>query len=164
MARQKSWIETMKDMEAKEIKQQRGLMEGLMGGKRIKPIGIGQGYYEDKSGKKRKLTDADKKRIASKQKWKCNKCEKLLPTRYHIDHKKRFSGGGSDKESNLQALCGTCHDIKTEEERNIIRQDKIKQKEKEEKKQHKAQPPQFGFGIPPQRKSGQRKIPSMWDY
>ena len=131
---------------------------------KIKPIGIGLRYYEDKSGRKRKLTDADKKRIASKQKWRCNDCRKLLPTTYHIDHKKRFSGGGSDKESNLQALCPNCHAEKTEKERNIARQKKIKQKEREEKKQNKAQSPQFGFGMPPSRKNTQRKIPSMWDF
>jgi len=82
--------------------------------------------------RKRVLTAADKKRIASKQNWKCKICNNLLPTRYHIDHIKEFSGGGSDRESNLQALCPNCHSEKTEQERHRKKQAKLKSKEKEQ--------------------------------
>ena len=80
--------------------------------------------------KKRLLTGSDKKRIAAKQKWKCKICKKSLPTRYHIDHINQFSRGGSDNEQNLQALCPNCHADKTEEERNLERQKKIKKTER----------------------------------
>lgn len=82
--------------------------------------------------RKRSLTAADKKRIAAKQNWKCKKCKRLLPARYHIDHIKEFSCGGSDKESNLQALCPTCHAEKTEQDRHRKKQAKIRRKEREE--------------------------------
>src|SRR3989344_3981709 len=81
--------------------------------------------------KKRTLTSADKKRIAAHQKWKCKMCGMVLKARYHIDHIKPFSQGGSDKESNLQALCSNCHDEKTEHERHQKKQKKIKQTERE---------------------------------
>src|SRR3989344_2238120 len=87
--------------------------------------------YNEK--RKRTLTPSDKKRIAAKQQWKCNWCGKVLPVRYHIDHKKEFSRRGSDKESNLQALCPNCHSDKTEEERNKKRQEKIREKERQER-------------------------------
>ncbi len=77
--------------------------------------------------RKRTLTSADKKRIAAGQKWRCNLCHKLLPSRYHIDHIKEHASGGSDKESNLQALCPNCHAEKHEEHRNRKKQSKIKE-------------------------------------
>lgn len=82
--------------------------------------------------RKRSLTAADKKRIAAKQNWKCKNCKHLLPVRHHIDHIKEFSGGGSDRESNLQALCPNCHAEKTEHDRHRKKQAKIRSKEKEE--------------------------------
>ena len=80
--------------------------------------------------RKRTLTAADKKRIAAKQGWKCKGCGQILPPRHHIDHIKEFSTGGSDRESNLQALCPNCHAHKTEEDRHKKKQKKIKEKEK----------------------------------
>ena len=82
--------------------------------------------------RKRSLTAADKKRIAAKQNWKCKKCKRPLPVRFHIDHVKECSGGGSDRESNLQALCPNCHAEKTEHDRHRKKQAKIRSKEKEE--------------------------------
>lgn len=81
--------------------------------------------------RKRTLTAADKKRIAAKQGWKCRRCGKPLPARFHIDHIKEFSAGGSDRESNLQALCPNCHAEKTEEDRHKKKQRKIREKEEE---------------------------------
>ena len=82
-----------------------------------------------KTKRKRKLSSADKKRIAAQQSWKCASCRETLPATYHVDHKKRFSDGGSDKESNLQALCPNCHAHKTENERHKKKQQKLKKKE-----------------------------------
>ena len=79
--------------------------------------------------KKRTLTPADKKRIAAKQRWKCNKCRKALPARYHVDHIKQFSKGGDDRASNLQALCPDCHANKTEDERYRNKQKKSKSRD-----------------------------------
>lgn len=107
---------------------------GLGSPSKIK-IGLGS---SKKSKRKRTLTSADKKRIAAKQKWRCKICGHTLPVRYHIDHIKEFSKHGSDKESNLQALCGTCHDNKTEEDRHM---------NKKKKKSPSNKSPFSGFGF-----------------
>lgn len=90
------------------------------------------GDYDILTGKptkrERTLTAADKKRIAAKQGWKCKKCSMSLQARFHVDHIKPFAEGGSDLDSNLQALCSNCHDAKTEEERHR-KQRKIREKE-----------------------------------
>ena len=64
---------------------------------------------------------------------KCRKCRRPLPARYHIDHIKEFSGGGSDRASNLQALCPNCHAQKTEDDRMRKRQKKIRESERRER-------------------------------
>ena len=81
--------------------------------------------------RKRILTAADKKRIAANQNWKCKICRHILPVRYHIDHIKEFSQRGSDRDSNLQALCPNCHAEKTETDRHKKRQRKIRDSENE---------------------------------
>jgi len=83
--------------------------------------------------RKRKLSAADKKRIAAKQGWRCARCKKPLPARFHVDHIKPFSAGGSDRASNLQALCSNCHSEKTEEERYRKKQKKIRETERRER-------------------------------
>jgi len=93
---------------------------------KIKPFNFGL----EKTERKRSLTSADKKRIAAEQGYNCKKCSNRLKTRYHIDHIKPFSQGGSDSARNLQALCSNCHDEKTEEERHVKRQKKIREQEK----------------------------------
>lgn len=120
-----------------------------------------------KKKRKRKLTSADKKRIAAKQGYKCKKCRVGFGVVYHIDHIKPHSEGGSDRESNLQALCPNCHAEKTEHDRHKKRQQKIRQKERAEKSDHilgmgyipKAKPLDLGFGSPPKRK---RKGKGSW--
>lgn len=103
---------------------------------------LGLGLSKPK--RKRKLTPADKKRIASKQNWKCKKCRKTLPARYHIDHIREFAKGGSDLDENLQALCPNCHADKTENDRAKKRAKKIREQEKKEKKEKDI----FGFSLP----------------
>jgi len=130
--------------------------------------------------RKRSLTAADKKRIAAKQNWKCKKCKRLLPARYHIDHIKEFSGGGSDRESNLQALCSNCHSEKTEQDRHKKKQAKIRSKEKEESgglfggssllgpapKRKKSENPFGGsiFGEQPKKRGKKKKSNNPFDF
>lgn len=66
---------------------------------------------------RRKLTSADKKYVAAKQKWKCAMCHETLPPRFEVDHIVQWSKGGSDELHNLQALCPNCHANKTELDR-----------------------------------------------
>lgn len=84
----------------------------------------------------RKLSEAQKKRVAGKQFYKCaNESGKQLiglsdydcplwkidgnnrgsfdESGYHIDHIIEHCLTGDDSEGNLQALCKMCHDIKT---------------------------------------------------
>ena len=85
-----------------------------------------------KKKRERKLTSADKKRIAAKQGYKCKNCHETFGTVYHIDHIKPHSEGGSDLDSNLQALCPNCHAEKTEADRHKKKQAKIREKERSE--------------------------------
>lgn len=50
------------------------------------------------------------------QDYKCAACEQLMRT-VEIDHKVRVADGGSNDISNLQALCPSCHSLKTQLER-----------------------------------------------
>lgn len=85
-----------------------------------------------KRGKKRKaLTKADKDKILKRQKFKCagKGCSKdLSKIPAHFDHKKPLALGGSDTLRNYQALCPTCHAIKTREDRSEIAKRKRKPK------------------------------------
>jgi hypothetical protein len=58
---------------------------------------------------KRNVSHKQKKYIASRQRWKCKKCKKLLDETYEIDHIIPLYNGGSNKNFNLQALCPNCH-------------------------------------------------------
>lgn len=82
------------------------------------------------SKRKRTLTSADKKRIAANQGYKCKHCRETFGTVYHIDHIKPHSEGGSDRDSNLQALCPNCHAEKTEADRHKKKQAKTRAKKK----------------------------------
>ena len=53
----------------------------------------------------RKISNLTKKKIASSQEWKCKKCCLLLDECYEIDHIICVKDGGTNEESNLQALC-----------------------------------------------------------
>src|SRR5579863_3216768 len=60
-----------------------------------------------------KLTYSFKNYIAWCQKWTCAHCEDLLPPRFQIDHIIPISESGNSLKQNLQALCGSCHDLKS---------------------------------------------------
>ena len=54
-----------------------------------------------------------KKRVAAEQKWRCATCKQLLDETYELDHIKPLFKGGTNAESNLQALCKRCHAMKS---------------------------------------------------
>jgi len=54
--------------------------------------------------------------VAASQKWKCKSCACLLDHCFQIDHTKPLCAGGTDKVSNLTALCANCHSRKTFQE------------------------------------------------
>lgn len=54
-----------------------------------------------------------KKNVSFCQEYKCKLCCSILPPSYEIDHIIPLYLGGSNTESNLQALCPTCHNDKT---------------------------------------------------
>lgn len=64
------------------------------------------------------LTKRDKEIIAAKQRWRCGVCDQLFDAsaRYEIDHGIALSLGGRNNESNLWAICITCHKKITEDE------------------------------------------------
>ena len=64
----------------------------------------------------RKVSESLKKQIASDQQWLCKSCKKLLDYTYEIDHVIPLFKGGSNDKHNLQALCRSCHGIKTHHE------------------------------------------------
>jgi 5-methylcytosine-specific restriction protein A len=71
----------------------------------------------------RSVTESQKKRVAGRQRYTCAasvpdyKCqmkgEPFDESGYEIDHIKELRDGGTNDISNLQALCITCHRVKT---------------------------------------------------
>jgi hypothetical protein len=51
--------------------------------------------------------------LASKQRWRCASCSRLLSWSFEVDHIVALCNGGSDTIQNLQVLCCTCHSEKT---------------------------------------------------
>lgn len=65
----------------------------------------------------RKLTEPEKRRVASQQKWKCAMCDTLLSDVYEVDHIEQQCIRNNQRRRNLQALCPKCHRLKTVEDR-----------------------------------------------
>ena len=59
------------------------------------------------------ITPLVKKRVAANQKWRCASCKSLLDETYELDHFHPLWKGGSNDETNLQALCKRCHALKS---------------------------------------------------
>ena len=59
------------------------------------------------------ITPLVKKRVAANQKWRCASCRHLLDETFEIDHVKSLFKGGTNLETNLQALCKRCHAMKS---------------------------------------------------
>jgi hypothetical protein len=70
----------------------------------------------------RRIRESLKKRVAFSQKWNCNFCNSMLPSSYQIDHIVPFAIYGDNSETNLEALCPTCHANKTQSEAYRIKQ------------------------------------------
>jgi nitrogen fixation-related uncharacterized protein len=66
---------------------------------------------------KRNVSGLMKKKIAASQGWKCSHCKSLLDETYEVDHRLALFNGGTNDESNLEALCPGCHRKKTVNER-----------------------------------------------
>lgn len=65
---------------------------------------------------RKNITELQRRSIGYNQNYRCNHCSYLLPPRFDIDHIKPLSEGGSNKDNNLQALCPSCHCLKTGKE------------------------------------------------
>ena len=70
-------------------------------------------YSRSKIGAYRRAT------IAAAQAWRCGACEQLLPAEYEVDHRLPLFAGGSNHDSNLQALCPNCHARKSRREQPV---------------------------------------------
>ena len=66
---------------------------------------------------KRNVTPYTKKIVAARQKWICKTCTKTLSADFHVDHIIPLFKGGDNNIENLQALCPTCHMLKSAMER-----------------------------------------------
>ena len=64
----------------------------------------------------RRVSESIKKRVAASQAWRCSFCQLPLPASYQIDHTIALRFGGSNDETNLQAMCPLCHAHKTQTE------------------------------------------------
>ncbi len=54
-------------------------------------------------------TAADVRLIGERQKWKCYWCSKPTKQKYHVDHIKPLSRGGSNWPSNIAIACADCN-------------------------------------------------------
>lgn len=70
------------------------------------------------SGQRRSFPSAVRKQIMDRDKWRCQiKGPTCLGKATQADHRINHAEGGSDDAANGQAVCGPCHDIKTQQER-----------------------------------------------
>lgn len=67
-------------------------------------------------GLRRKLTKAEKIKVAASQKWRCMRCQDLLDETFEVDHVEQHALRGDDSSSNVQALCPHCHRKKTHDD------------------------------------------------
>lgn len=94
----------------------------------------------------RRVTESQKKVIASRQGYKCRRIPgyecpfykngqdgTFDESGYEIDHINEFSLTQDDSQDNLQALCINCHRVKTRRFMNQMRLDKKKEKQKQKK-------------------------------
>ena len=63
--------------------------------------------------KRRKLTQAERTEVASRQAWQCKNCDKTLTSVFEVDHIEEHCLRQNDSFANLQALCPLCHRQKT---------------------------------------------------
>ena len=74
---------------------------------------------------KRAVTDAQKKKVAAGQMWKCATCKATLSHVFEVDHIKPLFLGGGNTGDNLQALCRECHGKKTADDKEKFRASRV---------------------------------------
>ena len=74
------------------------------------------------SERRRDVSERKKKQVAFSQEYKCASCGMMLPPDYAIDHIVPIALGGHNGFRNLQALCLTCHKLKTQSDVQAIRE------------------------------------------
>lgn len=79
----------------------------------IETEGGGRLMNSGKKGTKRSVSETKKKFVASRQNWRCGKCNNQLSAWFEVDHKIRLEYGGDNHIDNLVALCRECHGEKT---------------------------------------------------
>ena len=59
--------------------------------------------------------DKTRKRILERDRYLCQPCKRasMVVAASQVDHIKPKAKGGTDDDGNLEAICKTCHDIKT---------------------------------------------------
>lgn len=73
----------------------------------------GGNKHKNRVKRQRGISQYLKKLVASAQNWKCNMCGQMLGASFEVDHIRPLHQGGSNSQSNLQALCRNCHGQKT---------------------------------------------------
>ena len=71
--------------------------------------------------RRRNVSERKKKEVAFSQEYKCANCGMMLPPDYAIDHIVPIALGGHNGFRNLQALCSSCHKLKTQSDVARIR-------------------------------------------
>lgn len=75
---------------------------------------ITQPQHQKSRDKRKKINNVVRQQIVEKQQNTCGECKQLLSLPYfQLDHIIGLQFGGTDEESNLMALCGECHNIKS---------------------------------------------------
>jgi 5-methylcytosine-specific restriction endonuclease McrA len=64
-------------------------------------------------------TAGDVKNLFTLQRGRCGACRKSIRDKYHVDHVKALSKGGTNGVENLQLLCPTCN-LKKGAKDNIV--------------------------------------------
>jgi 5-methylcytosine-specific restriction protein A len=73
-------------------------------------------FFDELNGRI-KFTKEQRVKISKKFNNKCNICKCCIKdTKFHIDHIRALSNGGTNEKSNLQPLCKSCHMVKTSNE------------------------------------------------
>ena len=93
-------------------------------GRKAKGLNKRDGSYQRGYGGRR--WDITRHRIFVRDSYYCQACGELTilgardaARRPHCDHIVPKSKGGTDDDSNLQTLCGSCHSVKSMRERNL---------------------------------------------
>jgi hypothetical protein len=82
------------------------------------PQPLFSGTKQPKRDTRRSFSQSQKKEILYQQDNKCAKCHKKLdPRATHFHHAKPWSSGGRTKVINGRALCASCHEILSHQER-----------------------------------------------